>query len=233
MKKLGIEGLGAVWIKIFSLIQLVTGNVDVKNKGDLQTQINRLDQKIPSAANNGKLTIQKNGADIQSFTANQSGDATANIIVPNTTRSAAVTQEGQLALDAIEKNAAVPGTLAYDLAQTNSKLAPTWGEAAVNTDVVTTAGLAGIQWHKRGGVCTVYVNAKINISSNHQAVLLASDIPYAVFGYEPRGIVIDTDTGRAFVLKVTNRTNLSIYTGTGAPYQGTVTGFIVYVCSNQ
>lgn len=122
MKKLGIEGLGAVWIKIFSLIQLVTGNVDVKNKGDLQTQINRLDQKIPSAANNGKLTIQKNGADIQSFTANQSGDATANIIVPNTTRSAAVTQEGQLALDAIEKNAAVPGTLAYDLAQTNSKL---------------------------------------------------------------------------------------------------------------
>ena len=34
------------------------------------------------AANNGKLTIQKNGSTIATFTANQSGNATANIIVP-------------------------------------------------------------------------------------------------------------------------------------------------------
>ena len=37
---------------------------------------------IPSAANNGKLTIQKNGTAVATFTANQSGDATANITVP-------------------------------------------------------------------------------------------------------------------------------------------------------
>lgn len=120
MKQLGIEGLGAVWTKVFDLLKKVTGNVDVQNKGDLQTQINNLIKKIPAAANNGKLTIQKNGTNVQSFTANQNGDATANIIVPNVTRSAAVTQEGQLALDAIEKNASIEGTLANELGKINS-----------------------------------------------------------------------------------------------------------------
>lgn len=38
---------------------------------------------IPTV-NNGKLTIQKNGADIGSFTANQSGDTSVNIVVPTT-----------------------------------------------------------------------------------------------------------------------------------------------------
>ena len=32
--------------------------------------------------NNGTLTIQKNGTNVQTFTANQSGNATANITVP-------------------------------------------------------------------------------------------------------------------------------------------------------
>ena len=36
---------------------------------------------IPTV-NNAKLTIQKNGANVQTFSANQSSDATANIIVP-------------------------------------------------------------------------------------------------------------------------------------------------------
>ena len=37
---------------------------------------------IPAAANNGQLTIQKNGTAVATFTANQSGNATANITVP-------------------------------------------------------------------------------------------------------------------------------------------------------
>lgn len=37
---------------------------------------------IPAAANNGKLTIQKNGTDVATFTANQSSSVTANITVP-------------------------------------------------------------------------------------------------------------------------------------------------------
>ena len=39
---------------------------------------------IPTV-NNGKLTIQKNGANVATFTANQSGDITANITVPTKT----------------------------------------------------------------------------------------------------------------------------------------------------
>lgn len=37
------------------------------------------------AVNNGKLTIQKNGTNVQTFTANQSSNATANITVPTKT----------------------------------------------------------------------------------------------------------------------------------------------------
>lgn len=37
---------------------------------------------IPAAANNGTLTIQKNGTKVQTFTANQSSSVTANITVP-------------------------------------------------------------------------------------------------------------------------------------------------------
>ena len=37
------------------------------------------------AINNGTLTIQKNGSDVQTFTANQSDNVTANIIVPTRT----------------------------------------------------------------------------------------------------------------------------------------------------
>lgn len=35
-----------------------------------------------SSVNNGTLTIQKNGTDVQTFTANQSSSVTANITVP-------------------------------------------------------------------------------------------------------------------------------------------------------
>ena len=38
--------------------------------------------EIPAAANNGTLTIQKNGTKVQTFTANQKDDITANITVP-------------------------------------------------------------------------------------------------------------------------------------------------------
>ena len=78
---------------------------------------------IPASAENGKLTIQKNGTEVQTFTANQSTNAVANILVPTISNSAAVTQTGQMALDAVEKNAAVPGTLAHQVQQVNSNLA--------------------------------------------------------------------------------------------------------------
>lgn len=45
-----------------------------------------LDSKaVPDDIKNGKLTIQKNGTNVQTFTANQSSNATANITVPTKT----------------------------------------------------------------------------------------------------------------------------------------------------
>ena len=59
-KKLGSIGLKAFWIKIFSLISLITGNVDVIGKGDLQTQIDSMSEKVEqcfTSASNGKAAI--------------------------------------------------------------------------------------------------------------------------------------------------------------------------------
>lgn len=70
---------------------IVTGgeNVDYAKKTDLATvatsgSYNDLSNKppIPAAANNGTLTIQKNGTSVATFGANQSTNATANITVP-------------------------------------------------------------------------------------------------------------------------------------------------------
>lgn len=75
---------------------------------------------IPAAAQNGALTIQRNGTDVQSFSADQSIDVVVNIEVPEISRSTAITAAGEYALDAIEKNASIEGTLAYQIAQQNS-----------------------------------------------------------------------------------------------------------------
>ena len=46
MKKLGSDGLRLVWEKVFYCMRLITGNVNVDEKGDLQTQIDNLDTKV-------------------------------------------------------------------------------------------------------------------------------------------------------------------------------------------
>jgi hypothetical protein len=45
---------------------------------------------IPTAANNGQLTIQQNGTNVQTFTADQSSNATANIITDDWAATASV-----------------------------------------------------------------------------------------------------------------------------------------------
>lgn len=45
---------------------------------------------IPAAANNGQLTIQQNGTNVQTFTANQSTNATANIVTDDWVKTASV-----------------------------------------------------------------------------------------------------------------------------------------------
>lgn len=59
---------------------LVDGLSAVATSGSYNDLSNK--PTIPAAANNGTLTIQKNGTNVATFGANQSTDATANITVP-------------------------------------------------------------------------------------------------------------------------------------------------------
>ena len=71
---------------------------------------------IPAAANNGMLTIQKNGTTVQTFTANQSSSVTANIIVP--------TQVSELTNDSefITANGSVKSVIDYGSANNRIKI---------------------------------------------------------------------------------------------------------------
>lgn len=109
-EKLNKKGLERLWDKILLLADYIQG------------KISALEKSMPEQAKNGKLTIQKNGTEVQTFSANQGTDATANILVPTISNSAAVTQTGQMALDATEKNASIEGTLAHQIAQVNGNL---------------------------------------------------------------------------------------------------------------
>lgn len=57
-KKLGKDGLEKVWKKVFSLIKLLTGDVDVSGKGTLQEQINK---KADSDHSHSVSTTSANG----------------------------------------------------------------------------------------------------------------------------------------------------------------------------
>lgn len=59
---------------------LVDGLSTVATSGSYNDLSNK--PTIPAAANNGTLTIQKNGTNVATFGANQNTDATANITVP-------------------------------------------------------------------------------------------------------------------------------------------------------
>ena len=70
---------------------------------------------IPTV-NNGKLTIQKNGTDVATFTANQSANATANITVPTkvselTNDSGYTTNKGTVTSVSVKMNGASKGTV--------------------------------------------------------------------------------------------------------------------------
>ena len=60
MKKLGLDGLEIFWVRIFSLMKLVTGDVKVNSKGTLQEQIDDMSKKVDdcfTSASNGKKAI--------------------------------------------------------------------------------------------------------------------------------------------------------------------------------
>ncbi len=60
----------------------VQSNWNETNTGSLAYIQNKPAIPAPATPNNGQLTIQRNGSNVATFTANQSGNATANINVP-------------------------------------------------------------------------------------------------------------------------------------------------------
>ncbi len=139
---------------------------------------------IPAAAQNGALTIQRNGTDVQSFSADQSIDVVVNIEVPEISRSTAITAAGEYALDAIEKNASIEGTLAYQIAQQNNNLSNIANKRyrkgadgyslphAVWTSVLELTLPAGTY------IVAQYVNFPGAVSGTRSIRLCLNDVPY-------------------------------------------------------
>lgn len=92
---------------------LVSGLATVATSGSYNDLSNK--PTIPTV-NNGKLTIQKNGTDVATFTANQSSSATANITVPTkvsdlTNDSGYTTNKGTVTSVAVKMNGTTKGTV--------------------------------------------------------------------------------------------------------------------------
>lgn len=54
-----------VWERVFNLIRMATGNVDVVNKGDLQTQVDDLDESLSICLKNTGIVDIKNKGNLQ------------------------------------------------------------------------------------------------------------------------------------------------------------------------
>lgn len=141
--------------------------------------------------------------------------------------SAAVTQTGQMALDAVEKNASVAGTLANQISQVNSNLpAASWGNVTVNTNVVSNGA---IQYQKYGNICIVYFAGNVSTTNVWTDYKLASRLPPVKYGYIPMGIFQHQDTQKAYIATVAQE---ELYIRTeNEPPSGWMRGSITYVCN--
>lgn len=124
------------------------------NKSNFSGDYNDLTNKptIPTV-NNATLTIQKNGTDVQTFTANASTNATANIVVP--TKTSDLTNDG------------ADNTSTYleaDETAWKTKAIPTGQVDATSTATAFTATINGIT-ELRDGVCMLLKNGVITSAS--------------------------------------------------------------------
>lgn len=100
------------------------------------------------------------------------------------TRSTAVTVEGQKALDAVEKNAAVPGTMAYDLAQINSNLSNKIDKSSTSELIVS----KNFSWTEEFQALSID-RGVIPINGYLHLIFQIGDERYSVFFDTIRGIV--------------------------------------------
>ena len=100
--------------------------------GDGVTKVGALqflaDDNTDTKPNNGKLTIQKNGTTVATFTANQSGDTTANIVVP--TKTSQLTNDSNYIVKAYVEDVVTGWDGLNDVVTENST-----GISNINTDL--------------------------------------------------------------------------------------------------
>lgn len=153
-----------------------------------------LKSQIPTV-NNGTLTIQKNGTNVQTFTANQSGNVTANITVPTKTSeltndSGFLTSNPDMSIYATKTELAnyLPlsgGTLTGNL--TGKYITGTWlqttaaGKASVNTGKVCVLDNSGWIYYRTpaeivsdGGVTNSEYLTNVAITSSSSGSTLVS-----------------------------------------------------------
>lgn len=140
----------------------------LKNKSYTYTFPNKtgtfaLTSDLPTV-NNGTLTIQKNGTNVQTFTANQSGDVTANITVP--TKTSDLTNDGS------------DGTSTYVEADDLATVATSGSYNDLsNKPTIPTVNNATLTIQKNNtNVATFTANASSNVTANISVPTATSDL---------------------------------------------------------
>lgn len=108
------------------------GDMSLKTDFEEQTEIAGL-----TGSEDRKTLLGKIAKAIIDFIAHKTLKATASVLGHvKISNSAAITTEGEYALDAVEKNASVEGTLAYQIAQQNNNLTGRYLGLKVKTSII-------------------------------------------------------------------------------------------------
>ena len=198
-------------------------NTDTKNTAGSTNSNSKLFLVGAAAQTENSKTYSRDSAYIGTDGCLYSNNA-KTLTVGDISQSEAVTLAGRKVLDAVEKNAAVPGTLAHQVQQVNSKLATAWADATTTDNVVDGA----VQWHQWGLMCEIIVAVSISTPEAWKELKIATNLPPSRFGIGARGIIQSQETGLAYCIKVTSNGELFVRTD-AHPQSGWYRGAITYI----
>lgn len=149
---------------------------------------------IPTV-NNGTLTIQKNGTNVQTFTANQSGNATANITVP--TKTSDITNDSGFVtssvVDGYAKTADL-ATVATSGSYNDLSNKPTIPAAQVQSNWTQTTTTAADYIKNKPTLATVATSGSYNDLSNKPTIPTVNN---ATLTIQKNGTTVKTFTANA------------------------------------
>ena len=121
---------------------------------DIDGQIIDIPIPTPTTVNDGILTIQKNGTDIATFTANQSGDTTANITVPTVNNGTLTIQKNGTNVQTFTANQSSNATANITVPTKVSELTNDSGYTT-NTGTVTQVKVGSTAYNPSSGVVSL------------------------------------------------------------------------------